>query len=74
MNSALLRRRPARKRPSRCAKKEWRRFDYGHAFSVLRKRFEELVGWYRRPQDPILNSDGAWQVVFARIFDEIYGP
>jgi hypothetical protein len=55
-------------------KKEWRRFDYGHAFSVLRKRFEELVGWYRRPQDPILNSDGAWQVVFARIFDEIYGP
>ena len=55
-------------------KRERRRFDYGHAFSLLRKRFEELVGWYRRPQDPILSSDGAWQVVFARIFDEIYGP
>jgi hypothetical protein len=55
-------------------KKEERRFDYAHEFSLLRRRFEELVGWCRRPHDPLLSSDGAWDVVFSRILDIIYGP
>ncbi|MGO8750080.1 MAG: hypothetical protein ACLQNE_29390 [Thermoguttaceae bacterium] len=51
---------------------QWVARDLGDAFPGIEST--PGIGWYRRPQDPILNSDGAWQVVFARIFDEIYGP